>query len=157
MPLSSSRRVISGKHCIALTDISSMGVMRIRRREKQLLKLVIPKLLLQPLSREHSVLSFISISDFNMPSSEAKDNKMAKGKNLKPRKQVFSLIESIHEPEAAYRSSDSPSYKHKFEVLSIHGDLRIRTHSPFIDSTGAVRSYRRKIPTLRKLSDPCTP
>ncbi|KAG8806142.1 Arginyl-tRNA--protein transferase 1, partial [Serendipita sp. 401] len=35
---------------------------------------------------------------------------------VKPRKQVFSLVDSIHEPEASFRSPDDPSPKYRLEI-----------------------------------------
>jgi len=78
----------------------------------------------------------------------------------KPRKQVFSLVEAIHESEAAFRAGDAPRAKHKFEVKAllsselrrITTDLRVLNRSPW---------NRRHIPRkssscLRTTSSMCT-
>ncbi|PVF91857.1 hypothetical protein CPB86DRAFT_745086 [Serendipita vermifera] len=60
-------------------------------------------------------------------------DKPAKGKNVKPRKQVFSLVDSIHEPEATYRHSDFPAARHKFEIVLEPSDYTQEKYELYYD------------------------
>lgn len=59
----------------------------------------------------------ITLGDLKCFPSPSEKGKAAKAKvKPKPRKQEFSLIEAVHEPEAAFRNSDMTDSRHKLEV-----------------------------------------